>query len=509
MLREAIEVAAQVDQAYNASVLVSHSYINHLLVVVLVINSWSTPVIHRVMHVSGVQTTNDVVRARVACLLVDAFLNAVSSMAVPIVLLVPFWRDFIWEIHDFPLQLMYNDVFYARVATESQMIAASSFWALCMKLVPLISVYLCLSTVSNLAELRTVKLSDRRLGIAAVTHQSNPLSSSASAGRIYMNPQRQITTQSGGRFGHYINIIVQFGFAITGIVVVAIHVAAHASALRLAQDAQCDLVVAPWFTTKYPCMVYTYDCDALNDTAAGGDYLSFLDDRALLTLNFAHCSELVVPTDIQRFSNLLGMNFKHVVLAEWPMDAVLTPHLFPSMLFLVFSHVNWSGIPEVLLGPLPEKLGDIEMSHTNISIIPDDLDQYWFNVGTLVIEFCEIKQIPETLMRMNLYDISLVGNKLENVSVLTRLPDSIVHVMLDHNPFRELPASFENADIAIAVLSAGHTLVEEVPVILAANVDQIFLMDTPHCASASGWQPSVPVICDRSYYRSDGMCQLT
>ncbi|DAZ94732.1 TPA: hypothetical protein N0F65_012685 [Lagenidium giganteum] len=37
-MREAIEVAAQVNQAYNTSVLVSRSYINHLLVCVLVIN---------------------------------------------------------------------------------------------------------------------------------------------------------------------------------------------------------------------------------------------------------------------------------------------------------------------------------------------------------------------------------------------------------------------------------------------------------------------------------------
>ncbi|DBA02660.1 TPA: hypothetical protein N0F65_010485 [Lagenidium giganteum] len=48
MLREAIEVVAQVVQAYNASVLVSHSYMNHLLVVMLVLNSWSTPAIHYV-----------------------------------------------------------------------------------------------------------------------------------------------------------------------------------------------------------------------------------------------------------------------------------------------------------------------------------------------------------------------------------------------------------------------------------------------------------------------------
>ncbi|DBA04125.1 TPA: hypothetical protein N0F65_004233 [Lagenidium giganteum] len=132
-------------------------------------------------------------------------------------------------------------------------------------------------------------------------------------------------------------------------------------------------------------MVYTYDCQDMNDTTARKGQLDFLDERALLTLNFAHCSELVVPSDIQHFPNLLGMNLKHLTLADWPMDAAVTADYFPNMLFLVFSHVNWSCLPDGILGPLPNGLQDIELTHTNLSVIPDGLDQHWPGVATLYI----------------------------------------------------------------------------------------------------------------------------
>ncbi|DAZ94122.1 TPA: hypothetical protein N0F65_010366 [Lagenidium giganteum] len=84
-----------------------------------------------------------------------------------------------------------------------------------------------------------------------------------------------------------------------------------------------------------------------------------------------------------------------------------------------------------MLGPLPEKLQEIEISHSNLSVIPDDLDQHWANVATLVFAFCQIKNIPESLLRINLHQLSRIGNDIEDASVLSRLPKGIGSALLD------------------------------------------------------------------------------
>ncbi|DBA04126.1 TPA: hypothetical protein N0F65_004234 [Lagenidium giganteum] len=77
MLREAIEVITQINQAYYASVLVSHRYINQLLVVMRVVNCWSTPTIHYAMKMHRPQTSSSRALARVTCLVGDAILHVV------------------------------------------------------------------------------------------------------------------------------------------------------------------------------------------------------------------------------------------------------------------------------------------------------------------------------------------------------------------------------------------------------------------------------------------------
>ncbi|DAZ94735.1 TPA: hypothetical protein N0F65_012688 [Lagenidium giganteum] len=113
---------------------------------------------------------------------------------------------------NFPIQLLYNDIFFARLATESQMIATGT-------LLGLFNEVDSLDVVSDIAILNTSE---------------------------YLVDEAITAT----------------------IVVLVIHIAAH-------------------FATKYPCLVYTYGCDALNDTTAQHGHLNFS-----LTLNFAHCSEL-------------------------------------------------------------------------------------------------------------------------------------------------------------------------------------------------------------------------
>ncbi|DAZ99195.1 TPA: hypothetical protein N0F65_008228 [Lagenidium giganteum] len=194
-----------------------------------------------------------------------------------------------------------------------------------------------------------------------------------------------------------------------------------------------------------PCVVYTFDCQHHDlSSPADANVFAFLDPSVLVTLNFANCSQLIVPQDIHNFPNLVGINVKHSVLVDWSVDAIVSQEYHPLMVFIIFSNVNLTGVPAAIAGPLPDLLQDIEFSHTNLSVIPDNLNEAWPGVGTLYIEYSGIRNVPESLMRMDLFDLSLIGNDLETIPALAQLPTSIGNVALDPNPLQRLPERFTN-----------------------------------------------------------------
>ncbi|DAZ97151.1 TPA: LOW QUALITY PROTEIN: hypothetical protein N0F65_004765 [Lagenidium giganteum] len=498
VIREFIEIATQVVQAYWYSIYMSYSSINHMLVAVIALNCWSTPAIYRLMKMHEAQNDRERLLSRVLCLLANAILNGFSSIVLPMALLVPLWKDFNFETFDVPTAYTYIDVYFAREVKGLQIIGTGTFGGLLVKLVPHVSILTCLFMVVH------------TVGRAPIERVSSSRANAITPSRLTAADFATVVMQAQVRqtFSS-VHLVIEAVFIATGIAVLAIHITTNGAASRFPFDPHCDLVIAPWFATKYPCFVYTYDCEYFNSTTAHEGDLAFLDETALSTLNFAHCDELVVPSDIRRFTSLIGMNFTYLTLVDWPREAAVVQQYFPNMVFIAFSHVNLTTIPVGVLGPLPDLLQDMEFTRTNLSVIPNDLYEHWPDVGTLFIEFSHVKEIPESLLRINLYDLSLIGNKIENASVLEGLPSGISRVSLDHNPLRVLPAELQASEAVIVDFSAEHTMLTDVPVALVSNIVHLYLQDTAICQNArSEWQALEQVVCDRSYFRSDGKCLL-
>ncbi|DAZ94140.1 TPA: hypothetical protein N0F65_010384 [Lagenidium giganteum] len=208
------------------------------------------------MHINGPQTRKEVAIARATCVLVGTFLNAVSCMGVPTVLFGA-------------ILLQYNDVYFARIVTESPMIAAGTMMELFIK-----------ATIPT----------QKKIGITAVIMAINPAASESASGVVSTETSstRRLDPFPPSKIGRYLTTIT------------------HASTRRSAHDSLCDLVVAPWFATKFPCLVYTFDCDALSDATARDGYLSFLDEQVLRSPHTTAPSLSCPPTSSA--SNLLGIN---------------------------------------------------------------------------------------------------------------------------------------------------------------------------------------------------------
>lgn len=80
--------------------------------------------------------------------------------------------------------------------------------------------------------------------------------------------------------------------------------------------------------------------------------------------------------------------------------------------------VNMSEFPLGLqANDFPRQLLDIEFCGTNLSVLPDDLDQKWPSDGLVVIERSLFTSIPETLTRLSFQYLSMAQNRITELPV--------------------------------------------------------------------------------------------
>ncbi|DAZ97135.1 TPA: hypothetical protein N0F65_004749 [Lagenidium giganteum] len=121
---------------------------------------------------------------------------------------------------------------------------------------------------------------------------------------------------------------------------------------------------------------------------------------------------------------------------------------------------NMSSIPDGLMFDLPKTLFDIEISTTNLSVFPADLDEHWQHVTTLYVEHMGLQHVPEPLLRMRTTYFSLLGN---NITAIPAMPcaGSYESLVIARNPISEMPTALDHSKLSF--LSIENTLVTALP----------------------------------------------
>ncbi|DBA01634.1 TPA: hypothetical protein N0F65_011390 [Lagenidium giganteum] len=446
-------------------------------------------------------TNSNVLEERLIILLVDMFLDSVSYMVVPIMLLVPFWEGFNFEELTLRSEVIHDDVFFAQIVTEMQIVAAGTWVGFGLRLVPHLSILSCLVLVSRCAAPAAAGTIQVGPSVVDLTNDTPALPGKQSlilGGNTQQEPS--CSEKLSRRCSRRLHQIIELCFTAVGCIVLMIHLSAQFFIHRFKSDPLCTMVVAPWFATKFPCVVYTFDCEQRRQPSPQVGDLASLDERALAILGFANCVAMEVPQDVQLFSNLIGINLKNLTLVDCAPGA-------PSLIvFIVFSHANFQ--KEYLARCHHRCKTSSLFTHTNISVTPDKLAACRPHVSTLYLEFSHIREIPSSLTLMNLHDLSLIGNDIEDASVLEWLPSSVTDVSLGSNPLKVLPQRINRKDTTLDSLSAEHTLISHVSQELLLSATNLYLMDTPYCDHAIEPNSTLAVICDESNYFSNGKCLL-
>lgn len=423
----------------------------------MAINCWSTPVLqHYFRHHEGME--------RIVCLLLDVLLNIGSCMLVPVAIFIPYYQAFIPEIWLFPIEDLYDGLWFTRLAMENQLLFSLSTTDIFSKLIPHLGIYTSLASVATLIHRKGSHRQSKVLAMNGPPNSPRPKSKEFTS----VSPRAQGPAVATARRASRVkeNIMHLFFFA-WGLTLLVLHLRA---AIRSRGDIiGCRQVTGSWFATDYPCSVYTYNCYREGTASPDEDSWKHLDKQSLVWFGISHCPELTMPNRLQSFSNLLGLQLHNVTIVEWAKASGISATKHAKLVVILMAKTNMSELPEGILGPLPQTLMDIELSHTNLTSLPPDLHEQWHLMATLHFE----------------HSCSANGNLIEEVS---KIPGDLyfLSLTLAKNPLKELPEIGD--DTILTYVNAENTLLESLPdwalgtATTPRAIESVLAIDgTPHC----------------------------
>ncbi|KAG6955909.1 hypothetical protein JG687_00010903 [Phytophthora cactorum] len=243
----------------------------------------------------------------------------------------------------------------------------------------------------------------------------------------------------------------------------------------------CLQGLRPWFAVNTSC--YTHGV-----LSPPIDALDHLQGDAVTAIVFEHCPEFDMPPAIRRFPNLLGLELWNVSIIKWDADAALNADLYLNMFYLIMAYTNMTEMPQgVLTKPLPPLLGDIEISVTNLEVVPDELADAWSNVRLVYLEHAPLKEFPTALF-------SLLDDGLETIPedlfTTVSLLDEYLEICFSYNPIKNLPFSTRES-VFINYLGVDHTDLTQLPAWALEARQWINLGGCPICNDTEATLPEV------------------
>ncbi|KAF1783203.1 hypothetical protein PC129_g8648 [Phytophthora cactorum] len=423
LARELVETSLQTVQAYRMSWLLPRMLLNRFYLSLIVLNCWSSVLVYSLLF------KRNEARKRFAYLVCDCSLNLISSIGVPLIVVLTYVGQYDPELTGFPVEKWYDDEWSARVLNEFQMILVVSWMDLASRTVFSIGV---ISTTNNLKDLlrKSSGASSRRIGCDA-EHAKIPTnrehaeeSAEASPGKVkaHQNPKNNTKRT---HISHYVLHAVYGIFGLWGFAVIGVHIQASAQP----EQPQCVLQVHPWAVSSPACYLAVLDCHHLGISGKKDEVeakWNEFDRSTVVTLVIRHCPALEVPDTISDFHITTGIKVYNSTINEWGESAAITNTNHPALIWFYFVrvHVKDGVLPEgVLSVDFPGNLYDLEFTYTNIRELPDDLDSKWLLGTTVYFEYSELTSVPESLLRLEPYSVSLVG------SPIAKLPPEIFEIV--------------------------------------------------------------------------------
>ncbi|RLN67187.1 hypothetical protein BBJ28_00022361 [Nothophytophthora sp. Chile5] len=429
LCREIVETALQTYQGYRMSMLLPRAAINRGYVALLVLNCWSTALVHSVFHSNA--TTR-----RLVALICDCVLDLVSSVGISTTLVLIYAQDFDFQTNGFPLLKWYEDEWVVNAMSEFQMLLVTSWTDLATRVVFALSL---LGNMNNMKKLMRAKPWKRNNDFNA-RHRATavaPFRASLTNSNLFASWHN--TRPNAVKYA--VAKLTELLFFSWGLAVLALHL--HAESAR--DLPQCVMQVKPWGSSQPSCSLLVLDChqtEVVGSAEEVTEQWSAFNPTTVVRVVVRHCPELQLPPKLTEFSQLDGLKLYNTTIVSWEDSAALTQahHSKIKTLFLVRVNMTDGALPIGLQADdFPLALQDIEFCVTNLRSLPDDLELKWPQYASIYLEACQLVEVPPSLVRLAPYDLSL-----------------------SLNPISMLPAELFERD-SVGYLSFGGTLISQLP----------------------------------------------
>ncbi|GAB9472402.1 hypothetical protein Gpo141_00009580 [Globisporangium polare] len=500
--RELVETILQTIQAYHMSIYLSRMWLNRFYVGMLVLNCWSTALVHHLYK-------KNEAKKRLLCLVCDCALDLVASVAIPIAILATYYVSYVSTGSLVDMFGTYDEAMFMQAVNELQMLFVVSWRDLGTRLVFSLGLIIAMSDVKELL-----------IGVY-ITNQVNPLSVTvpgtkpkAIAGPSYEDllapnnvsvvPEGLARTElvqatveesaTAKKLNHLLTTLTHASLVVLGVVILGVHVYAESHVDLI----QCPFQVRPWGKAKHVCSLVLLNCYASGISGAKDEVDAqwrVVDLEATVRIQVRHCEAFEMPPMLQNFSQLQDIKVYNTTIASWNDDAAITtahhPHL--AMLFFVRMNMTDGELPPGLLSAdFPVTITDISFSVTNLRSLPSDLDTKWANAAALNFENGAFTAVPEALLRMKPIFLSFYGNPIRELPSELFETETIMFLHVGNSLVTSLPANvaFNSNASSLWYLYASNTSLSYFPawldgMVTAALVSDrmsLFASDTPYCS---------------------------
>ncbi|KAF1315476.1 hypothetical protein FI667_g16028, partial [Globisporangium splendens] len=488
LMRELVEIAIQTTQAYKCSMQTSKFWINATFAGLVVANCFSSSILRRIS--SSLQG-----KCRVVVLTADLVLDLVWFVVIPTLLWVPYYLTLMsGEV------LVYEDTYVIQAVMEMPMLFVKSYLDLAAKLWPPISICLTLRKIEMLVRRRQSTLPDSPCCIDVHTAIVNVK---------FSKKWIQLST----RIGNWLCVLLGcWGILIAIVFIVAVF------ATTPECHPGCLLVLQPWFHApqRCQCAVLEVNCFALGISGAENQIRPILhatNARGLLGLIFTHCPALEMPREIHRFSDLFGFTLFNCSIALWDDSAAITGKFFPHLGYFILMHTFISEIPLALAhSNLPRSLSEIDIVVSNLSRLPENLNEQWPHVTTLYLDHGHFDEYPMVLSQMHtLQTISLFGNQIRHIpdDAFTGNPD-LQFLSIATNPMTSLPKSLAKLESLVNLQAMWTNIVDTASPLVNASSTMLsrltfFGFESPFCDDVTTSIQTVWLHCTEHFAMYHGM----
>ncbi|KAJ0401618.1 hypothetical protein P43SY_005997 [Pythium insidiosum] len=467
IIREMVQTGLLSFQAYKTSYLVARPWMNNVLVTLLVVNCWSTPLIKRVFDA-------EVFRARLLGLVVNIVLDLVSYVVIPVTLFMPYYENAEVITNYSFNSFWYTDRWLMRVLTEWQMLFVTSFWDGVSKSLIGNSVARALRELPKLIKPpspSTSKTQDR-------SPQSRPTHQ-----RMTQTLQAPVTRPVVRYVASRVERVGRHALLVWGLFIFVVHL--HAASHK--QNPQCASQVRPWFAQRASCSLLEIDCQRNARVGDATDFdgaLAQIDAEWLSYLIVRHCAHVEITPQLLALRNLMGLKVYNATLARWDEDAVLTQSRHPLMMFVFLVATNMTDFPRGLYATadFPHLLTDIEVCRSNLTTLPDALATVWPADLFLLLEQVDFDGFPPVLARLRARWLSLAMNHFTSLPAALFENPAIDWIKLNGNPLESLPETIQRKGNAVRYLFIERTDVSSLPLwIVPESMIELRAGGTPLC----------------------------